>query len=190
MFPHPLESPWVYAALLAVLAAVLRIAGQRGGHKLLMHSAVTVILGVIVLIASAYLIQTPREAVLQRTEALIHATSPFDASTFDPLVDPDAQLVGPDERTWLALNDIRSRLSNIPAPEHRILLIDVPTIAGDSARSYVELRTRFSDTGALPYLTHWRIGWRRSANGSWRADRFEWLPSSPFKPDAVLLETR
>ncbi len=202
MLGHPLESPWALVVVLLVVAAVLRTAGQRGaltgavvlnvsGRRLLNAAAATAVLLALGCWLAATWVETPKEAVERAVRELVSATGPFDAAAFDALVSDDAEVLGPDGSVMMGMPQVRSALARVRSAEHRVITLSAEVEHDHRGTAYLELRTRWTETGALPYLTHWRITWEHAApssgvpgsDGPWRAVRMEWLPSSPFRLD-------
>ena len=175
--------------MLVGLGAVLRVLGRRRGQPTavrLSWLAFALAIGVNLL---AYFVETTREALIERSEALIAATSPVDPVALEQLIAPDAALLGPDGTRYDTLDvaGLTRRLERYDLPVNALREVAAEGRSSTAGSSTVDVS---SQLGGYPQRTVWRIDWRRDVNTPgrpWRAVAFTWLEWNRREPPVELL---
>ena len=166
-----LENPISLVVILAVLGlgalVIFRRAG-RLGRGLAVAGVMLALAGAVLTLAG--IVQTDRERVIARGEALIRAAARADIDAIRPMLDQDVSvraahlhIAGRDA----VLNEISVQMrAGAPVRDVRILsstaIIDGPR----TARSQHRVRTVHAITG-FPALSWWRLTWRKDPD-AWR----------------------
>ncbi len=184
--PPPLPAPpaweaWLWeslltgpaVALMAVLLGLL-VLPRLGRGRLGLAVAASGLAAGLGLLAWSYLTITPREALLERTRAVIDGIARGDAAPADAAFAPDVRLtllgtdagmnrgqmlarISGDMNGRYAVRDRAARLSRARAS------VDGP----NTARTQVRVQAVHDSTG-YPASTWWIVHWRRaSATGAW-----------------------
>jgi len=173
-----LEQPWpAVIALIAVAAVVHLAARQRTGWAWRAAApAVLLLAGGVWLLA--HLVPTDREALLARTEALVHATAPLDTGTLDAILAPSVVLSGPRGDPWFDRTDLVDRLENargrLSGFEHAIRGLGAEADDAGRGISVLDLRTRVPASGNLAVASKWTLYWRKDDAGRWRVTEIQW----------------
>ena len=183
------ENPWPLVVVLVGLGAVLRVLGRRRGQPTavrLSWAAFALAIGVNLL---AYSVETTREALIERSGALVEATSPLDPATLERLIAPNATLLGPDGTLHGTLDvpGLVERLERYDLPVNALREVAAEGRGNAAGFSTVDVS---SQVNGYPQRTVWRIEWRRDpgADGEpWRAVSFTWLEWNRREPPAELL---
>ena len=191
---HTLESPWWLAAGLVILAAVVQVVAQQRGSRRGSYLALGAVGLAVLAVVLSFAIETPREAVMAKTRALVDAAGPFDAAVFGGLVAEDASLRGPDGTLWATLPQVESGLDRLASGSdttHKVLGLSVEDVnlevAGGSATAWLDLRTTGNATSGVPVFTTWEIVWQRDAEGAWAAERFRWVRFNQQAPSRGMM---
>lgn len=174
------EAPTLPAVGLLVAGVIVLIAlAVRGRVK----AGLVAVLGAGVLAGGLFLagalVETTREAVLERQDALVAATAEVRLGELDALLAVDARVrdsrLGP-LRSGLDRGGILSVVDSVLGGRYRVeeiaiierqAVIDGP----NSARSQVYLRVRAGGSGRT--FTWFRVYWRLDPDGEWRAIEIE-----------------
>lgn len=172
------EQPLLPVVVLAVLAIVAAIAFARLGQRrrgLLVAGVLAVLAGGVY--ATAFMVTTQRERLLEQTEALIGATATLDSAALQRLLTDDARLPtsgdiarvqpsvdGRDEIIDLAELRLRgqTQISDWRIRD-RQATIDGPNVARTLIRVGVD-----GDTFSRTHYSWWRLDWEKGADGQWR----------------------
>ncbi|MEM6458164.1 MAG: hypothetical protein AAF710_02100 [Planctomycetota bacterium] len=181
------EDPgWAVVACVAV-SAVLRIVGKRRGDRravLVSYAALALGLGVFAL---ARFVTTDREALIQRTEALVAATSPADASALAELFDGRALLVGPGGAVWddLTAAFVAGELEEHDVTENEVRAVDATSDGSrrSGGSSTLDVSSRVN---GFPMRTRWQLDWARGDDGVWRLTTLRWLTFNQQEPSPSL----
>lgn len=177
------EQPLLPVIVLAVLAIVAAIAFARLGQRrrgVLVTSVLAVLAGAV--FATAALITTERERLLERTEELIGATAAVDTTALERMLSDDARLQtsGDIERVQASIDgqgeiidQAQSRLrTRFQINEWQILdrqaTIDGPNVGRTLVRVGVD-----SDSFSRTHYSWWRLHWELDADGQWRCFEIE-----------------
>ncbi len=177
------EQPLLPVIVLAVLAIVAAIAFARLGQRrrgVLVASVLAVLAGAV--FATAALITTERERLLERSEELIGATAAVDTTALERMLSEDARLQtsGDIERVLASIDgrgeiidQAQSRLRHrFQINEWQILdrqaTIDGPNVGRTLVRVGVD-----SDSFSRTHYSWWRLHWELDADGQWRCFEIE-----------------
>ena len=179
-----LEQPWPVVIVLLAVAAVLRVVGRRGGDvRLVRGSFVAALLGVAVL-ATAYLLQTDREQVVQRSLQLVEAAERGDTTQLQHLLATRVTLLGPGGDPWLTGDAVHQRIEAgahyAGGGDHRVYDTRAG-VAGDVGVSVIRVRSRWERQGPGLARTAWRLEWERR-DGRWQLTRLYWLDLEGREP--------
>lgn len=165
------ESPWMIIMGLALVWAVLRVAGRRTGNTRLMRLSWVALALLVGLWALAAVVTTPREAIRDRLDALLLAVEHKQIEDYEDIVLPEATT------QFLGMQMTRDQVKRlVESADVKDLLITAATIdvqSDEQAAAYI--RVRASGTvadGVGVNLSEWAIRWRYE-DGQWRALRFE-----------------
>jgi ketosteroid isomerase-like protein len=175
-----LDNPWPVGFALAVAGAIMVLhhvrlrqrAGVAGG-ALLLAAAV----GVFILSAT---VTTPRQRIMQKTQALLDATAPLDSAALRSLLEPTVMLIGPDGKVWLEgrrlLDEMDGAISRVQIREHAVRDLVAQAEDHGTGFSFIDLRTTLESggMGGQPIRSKWRLTWRRDAEGRWRVTEIQW----------------
>ncbi len=175
-----LERP-IYLAAALILAAVVvgTLLNQRGkGRQAILAAAALVALAAGTLILGG-LVKTEREQMSGATESLVDATARTDARALERALAPDATLFSdlrlpgvPSAQGGLdkegIVKAVQSALGAHPLREHRVLEVQAQSLGPGIGRTQARVRVEFDEMPA-PHVSWWRVDWRRSADGTWRA---------------------
>lgn len=177
------EQPLLPTVVLAVLAIVAAIAFARLGQRrkgFLVAGVLALLAGAV--FATAALITTERERLLERTEALIGATATVDTATLQQMLADSARLQtsgdiervlapidGREEIIGRAESQLRNRFR---INEWQILdrqaTIDGPNVGRTLVRVGAD-----SDSFSRTHYSWWRLHWELGPDGQWRCFEIE-----------------
>jgi hypothetical protein len=170
-----LEDPWPVVIAFLAVAAVLRVVGKRQEQpKAVMVSwvALAVSFGVYV---TASLVNTDRERLVERTEALVAAAWPVDEAAWRDLLAGDALLLGPDGSVW---DELTAEFVTAELQQHRVEETALRAVEATPGRpgygvSTMDLSSRVGD--GFPMRTTWEIVWQQQPDDAWRVLSMKWL---------------
>jgi hypothetical protein len=167
-------------------AIALLVFGIARGHRGLRRAAAVVVLAVAVGALVSWLVETPREMALRRTEEMVLAYAASDWARLDQLIDADTrfasllkghEIVEAAQLTQEALGANPISISRMEA--HR-----------DDVGVVVTFRVRTEVPQIMhPITTGWRFDYRRLA-GQWRLDRVDPLATEQIDENAILRNVR
>lgn len=180
-----LENPWPAVVAFVGVSAVLRVIGKRQGQKRLVVAgwiALALGLGVYVL---ASVVNTDRETLIVRTEALVEATSPADEAALRDLIAPRAVLMGPDGNVFDSMD---AAFVARELREHNVQENTLRAVAAASNRPGLGISTMdvSSRLGGYPMRTEWEVAWQRGDDGVWRITSMKWLSFNQQTPSPNL----
>lgn len=174
-----LENPWPIVIALVAVAAILRVAGSRQRKPAMSYAALASLVAAVGVYLLAAFVITGREAIIQRTEALVAATAPLDAAALDDLIARGAFVSGPDGRPWVEYDAIRPELEHVLQrfrPSEQTIRSLGAEAQATRGRSVIDLRTSLPNSGyGLPVATVWGLEWRKEGDGQWRVAEIRWL---------------
>jgi len=187
---YVLESPWLLAGLLLVVAAFLIYRGMREG---LMRTAaaggiVTVLaLGVVL---TGMLVTTAGEHSRNLVRAIVHAAEEGDVATVTMLFDDDATLhFDRPENPGFAIDSLR-RAAGTLADSNRIdgnVITQLRGYTVDRDRGIVHLTCRTTTRGSRgPVVSRWVIHVGRDDRGRWLATRITCVSIAGQSPSPSL----
>jgi hypothetical protein len=175
-----LEKP-IYLAAALLLAAVVAgtLLNQRGRARqgvLIGAGLVALAAGVLIL---GGLVKTEREQMADATRSLVETTARIDARALERALAPDATLFSdlrlpgvPSAQAGLdkpgIIKAVQAALGAHPLKEYRVLEVQAQSLASGMGRTQARVRVSFEEMPA-PHISWWRVDWRRSADGVWRA---------------------
>lgn len=174
------DNPWPIVIALVSLSAVLRITGKRQQQKpLVMGGWIALALGLGVF-ALGHFVNTDRETLNARTEALVTATAPVDRSALAGFFAPGASLVGPDGDHWddLTATFVADELESHDVRENDVRAVDTQVTQPGRAETLLEVGSKVS---GYPVRTGWRIQWQRT-DDQWLIYSMQWTTISNRKP--------
>ncbi|MEM6333498.1 MAG: hypothetical protein AAF823_09190 [Planctomycetota bacterium] len=184
---YSLENPWPMAVVAVFVGLGVRQACAARGQRVGMRASWLVGLAAAVgLVLAARGVTTPREALMERTRALVMAAggateggaASVDVAALEAMVDADARIVGPGGEAWAAFHLIARRLPTIVQSQgvegQEVRGIDA-VVDRSEAVSVVRVATPLS--GGLPTIrTDWRLAWRYDiAEGAWVVEELRLL---------------
>lgn len=190
ILPHLLlESPWMLVIALAAAGLIVRYVGRQRGQPALARISWGLVLLAGSVLALAYLVTTPREALIRRTGELLRATAPLDLPAVTAMLDPAAVLVGPGGETWLERPQIERELESADQrfglASHTLRYIQAQA-RDQQGIVEIDLRTTLREGlgPQAPIGSRWLLSWQRDARGEWKLHRLQWLelmnrPPSP-----------
>lgn len=176
------EDPLPLAAMLAVAAVVVFLAGGRMGKRKLQLAAL-IPLGLAGLtVLAAVLVETDRERILIESRRLVDAaTSPFDLVAVEQLTDPAFTMKTPDGKVIIADG---AKLAEAIKRAERSMTIESNTITNhmqriDSPGEGAVYLAIFSQTrgslGQQAAPTRWILRWKKTPDGAWHLTGATWL---------------
>ncbi len=183
-----LEDPWPIVVAGVAAAVVLRMVGRRrgrAGRPLVIASWVMFALAIGVN-ALAWAVTTTREALIERTEMLVAATSPIDLAALAGLVESPALLLGPNGERIAAIDvaGIDERIQRHDVVESKLRSVQAEGAGQGNGVSWIEVSSRLN---GYPQRSSWRIDWRQGDDSQWRATAFNWLRWNGQPPPTDLL---
>lgn len=175
------DNNWPIVIALVSLSAVLRITGKRQQQKPLVIGAwVALALGLGVFALGHY-VNTDREVLNARTEALVVATSPVDRSALGGFFAPSASLTGPDGDHWDTLTAafVADELESHDVKENDVRAVETQVTAPGQAVTLLEVASKVS---GYPVRTGWRVQWHKGEDGRWLIQSMQWTTVSNRKP--------
>jgi len=175
--PLPLVALFIGGAVVAFVVLNRRFKAKQG---VLAAGGLLLAAGALWLTAS--LVQTDREQIMAETSRLIGATTRVDTAALDNLLAPDVRLfAGPrigDSRIPSAGWDKKAILENTDRYLRAIYKVDEAAVlemqgtmdGPTSGRTQARIRTTV--VGA-PFISWWRVTWRRSGEGRWEVTAIE-----------------
>jgi hypothetical protein len=175
-----LEQPIYLAAALILAAVVVATLLNRRGRA---RQGVLAAAGLVALAAGTLilggLVKTEREQMTAATESLVEATARVDARALEHALAPDATLFSdlhlpgvPSAQSGLdkeaTIRAVQMALGAHPLKEYRVLEVQAQSLAPGMGRTQARVRVSFEEMPA-PHISWWRVDWRRSADGVWRA---------------------
>lgn len=185
-----LEKPLPVVIALVAVAVVLRVMASRRRDARLNRVA----LGAVLLAAVAFLVAdfvvTSREAILARSEALVHATAPRDTALLGDALAAGVMLTGPGGQPWLDESELRAQLDRtlerFPIEKHNIRTLAAGA-RGDRGQSVLDLTTLVkTEFFAGPVRSRWGLSWRRDADGVWRVIEIRFLEFEEREPTQMM----
>lgn len=181
------ENPWPAVIALVGVSSVLRVIGKRQNQKRLViasYAALALGLGVY---ATAALVNTDREQLIERTEALISATSPVDESALRDLFSGNAVLLKEDGGLWRDLDAglVAERLRQANAQDHTLRAVEAVSNRPGQGISTMDVSSR---VGGVPNRSTWEIVWLRDEDGRWRISSLRWLTLNRQSPNPMFYQ--
>jgi len=145
-----------------------------GGRRLVGASWVALLLGVGVVVLAA-VVNTDREVLIARTQALAAATSLMDESALAALLADNALLLGPEGDVWDSLD------AAVVAQKLKAFRVevfnprDINAIAPRPNDGISTLTVSHKVLGQRIAGTGWEIAWRRDGEGLWKITSMKWL---------------
>jgi len=175
------EQPWGLIVGLLVVAVAAFVALNRRG---LWRPGLMVLAGSVLVGAGAWVlatsVQTPREAMVAATLALVDATAAVDTRALSAQLAPDARLfsrftqpspavpeagLGKDEIIALVQRTLGDQWV---LKEHSVEEVQAALDGPRRGRTQVRVRALARQWG-VPYGSWWLINWRQEPDGAWRA---------------------
>jgi hypothetical protein len=175
------DPPWWFPAGLAVVGAFLFYQGNRTQDRKQRNAGTGVILAVMLLMLTAYLIDTPVEKVQQHTRDLATSAGNADWTTFGNLLDPQVSFAGYRNKTAL--------LAGAKLTAGHIGLKKV-TITGMETRRQADIITTNircmseQDRTIQPAITDWQLDWRET-NGEWKLYQVTPMQNQTIGPQQI-----
>jgi len=169
-----LENPaWPVVCLIAVAAALWTLA-HRQDKAALGWAAIGAAAAGAGVFALAHFVDTERERMAARTQALVDAVVARDVETVRGMMTEDAALSVQGLR--VAQHDLPARadraMQQYPVTHHRIHDLKASADSADRGRTQMSLRTLILNK---PVRTGWIFAWRRGDDGAWRLTEARWL---------------
>ncbi|MEL7088175.1 MAG: hypothetical protein AAGL98_06985 [Planctomycetota bacterium] len=168
------ENPWPAVIALLGVSSVLRLVGKRQDQKRLVQvSWVALFLGLGVYL-TATLVNTDRETLIERTRAMIAATSPVDEPALRALFADRALLLGPEGDVWDELDAVfvARELDEHGVKDNQIRLVDARANRPGVGFSTLDVSSKIM---GIPQRSTWELAWQRDADGDWRITSMKWL---------------
>jgi len=179
-----LANPWPAMIVLVLIAiTALIILNARGKLR-----QGTIAAGILLALAGlafalATLIETDRETLKAQTSALVAAVVEVNHAEMENLLDEDLSMratrLPRNADKQQVIETVERVLGNVyQVTDHDILEIQAAMYGPRVGSTQVHIRVG-SEYGAVP--SWWRIDWKRSDDGFWRASRIEalWIPGIP-----------
>ena len=153
-----------------------RLLGDGDGGRLKAGLVVLVVAGLlaggIALIGG--MVQTPREALMDRTRALVTALAELDRASLHTMLDPEAEVQVRGRSSFrgreLILSTADRYVGNGAISSHAIPEVQGVIDGVNAARTQVRVR----HSGSVPPASWWRITWYRASEGEpWTAVKIE-----------------
>jgi hypothetical protein len=188
--PPPLSGlmdgqPWLISAILLVAAfAVYHFTRTDALSHPGRAGAAILVLAAIGLQVLAAAITTDRERIAATTSLLVNSTARADTGAVSLLLADDARLFSPSSVPQVPIPqqglDKGGILAAIglavghlyPLKDHSIREIQAETTSANTGRTQVMVRV-VPEATQFPYTSWWRIGWRKSPAGEWKAISIE-----------------
>ncbi|MEM7626313.1 MAG: hypothetical protein AAF333_12015 [Planctomycetota bacterium] len=178
------ENPWPAVIALLGVSSVLRLVGKRQEQKrLVIVSWAALVLGLAVY-ATAALVNTDREVLIERTEALVAATSPVDEPTLRAIFAENAVLLGPEGDLWDDLDAVfvAQELDEHGVKDNQIRLVDARSPRPGVGVSTMDVSSRIL---GVPQRSTWELAWQKDADGRWRITSMKWLTFNRQTPTQI-----
>jgi hypothetical protein len=190
LFPGLLDGqPWLasFVLILAGLAAFVTLRNQ-GRHGAAIWSLTAAFIFDAGLHAAAHFIMTDRERTAQATLELVRATAKADTAAIDPMLAPGARVIASTvipgfviPREGLEKREVLDEVSRYlggtyKIDEYAVLETQAQRLGPTTGRTQVRVRTVIG----YPIISWWRIDWRRTEGGQWRATLIEFLEFDRF----------
>ena len=174
-----LEDPLPLILGLLTVGVVLRLVASRSSRPKLNYGALAAIAAAVGAFLLAHYVQTARETLIARSEALVQATAPLNTAAVNALLTPDVAVTGPQGARIVPPGRLRdyldSNLQRFPIESHAIMKVDAAA-DGDAGKSIVSIRSQ-SEHAVVPggLASTWALTWRKTAHGQWRVGEIRWL---------------
>jgi len=174
-----LERPWPVVIALGWAAAVLAVAAYRRLSRRLAWAAIAAILLALTVGLLAWLVETDRESLIERTRQLVAHTTPLDVQKVNACFDSHASLIGPGGEVWLThdtmLLSLKSAAKRRALHQQNIRRLAAEILNADRGRTELALTTWVGEQGEFPIPTTWLLTWQRGTDGQWRIVTIQWL---------------
>lgn len=174
-----LENPWPTAVALVVFAAaVLASSNARGRLRQGLTAAAVCVAAAIGVWVLAFLVETPRERIRQRTADLVRVTVSADVAALDSMLDESVTLATVLSPSGIDKPGILRAVEQVlrgqyAIHDHRVLTTQATIDGPRVARSQVRVRVTPEAT-RIPHSSWWRIDWIYDGS-QWRVTRIEAL---------------
>ena len=169
--------------VLAVVWAVMRIAGRRAEKPALQRASWIPMAMIVVLLFSQTLVTTKAERLNEALDAMLLSVEDADYDTFRQIVPDDAEAFFPPGRAAqrFTRDGVIDRLEDVKIRALILLSAEPAMIGEDAAVTLIRVRAQGSDAGlgGIQFF-EWAITWRYE-DDRWQAHRFECTSmGSPF----------
>ena len=178
------ENPWPAVIALLAVSSILRLVGKRQDQKRLVAvSWVALLLGLGVY-ATAALVNTDREVLIERTEAMVAATSPVDEPALRAIFADNALLLGPEGDVWDDLNAVfvAKELNEHGVTDNQVRLVDAQSSRPGVGVSTMDVSSKIM---GMPQRSTWELGWQKDADGTWQITSMKWLTFNRQTPTQI-----
>lgn len=181
MFDTLFDPPWWLPAGLLAVAAYLFWSGNRRQDSTLRSAGLVGLLLGLLVIGTAYFVDTPTESAVKKTKAFVRAVDGRDWPTFDALLDA---------KTNVLIYRGKAQISAGIQKSVDLIGLKKVNLLGTEARRAQSLITvdinclSEQDIQPYPTPTNWRFSWQFDGN-AWYLARVEYLPRENLPNDAI-----
>lgn len=187
------EKPMALVVTWVLVGVILLWHGNRRLNRRIMLAGGGLFLLAGLMVMMAWLVVTPREQLIARTESLIVSTSPLQLGVFRSHFAEDATLSGPGGAVWLSLDQVYPRLEGAMRRynigDNAPTGIEAQAISTFLGVSEFEVRSLLgSEYGDRPVRTRWLAQWRWNDQAKqWQIADMQWASMENATPSLGML---